>query len=65
VGVGGVEDAGEDLHALGVVDFAGTTLVEWEDAEGFVEGARGELAAGWGVVEVDDSADVVFMDDGG
>jgi hypothetical protein len=47
-----------------VVDFAGTALVEWENAEGFVEGACDELAAGWCVVEVDDSADVIFMDGG-
>lgn len=45
-----------------MVHLAGTTTVEWEDTDGFVEGGGDKLTACWRKVDVEDRRDVVFVD---
>lgn len=57
----GPPDAGEALHALGVVHVPGVALQRLEDAERLVVGGGHQLLAGGGVVKVYDSCHVVLV----
>ena len=50
------------MHALGVIDLAGTTVVEGKNTNCLVEGGCHELTAGRCEIDVKHSRHVVFVD---